>query len=362
VNPFLATVTLVLLAAALFTLPLLPALYELRRKHDAEPLSVIQQYAGDIRHFAGGFRTYIDGLRQPLQECVASGTSARGTLRDGGEYLLLGREDNSCFNSAGVMGGTTCPLVIAAGVDLVLPSGFTFIKEIYASGQFVGGEESTYRAILGDKNVHLQRASKVMRWAHATGDFQVDHDCDLYGRISSDGDMLLGSGCTFQRLNAPRIAMGSAGTKVESCRVQPSDAAPNRQAPEEPVRRRLIEGDWEIRSGEVVIGNIVSRGKLHIEAGARVCGSVKSNGEMVLDADVVVDGSLISAATMHIGPRCQIRGPVIAEHGMMIESGSQCGTAQIPTTVSAPIIDVQVGSLFFGTLWAREQGRVVPSR
>jgi predicted acyltransferase (DUF342 family) len=360
-NPFLATVTLVLATAALFALPLLPALYELRRKHDAEPLTVIQQYAGEIRHFAGGFRNYIDALRQPLQECVALGTSARGTLRDGDEYLLLGRRDNLSFGSAEKMERATCPLLVAAGVDLVLPSGWTFLKEIYASGQFVGGEESTYRAILGDKDVHLQRASKVMRWAHAAGDFQADDDCDLYGRISSDGDMLLRSGCTFQRLNAPRIAMGSAGAKVLSSRVPPSDTAPNGQAPEEPVRRRLIEGDWEIRSGVVVTGNVVSRGKLHIEAGARVRGSVKSNGEMVLDSDVVVDGSLISAATMHIGPRCQIRGPVIAEHGLVIESGSQCGTAQVPTTVSAPIMDVKAGSLFFGTLWAREQGRVVPS-
>jgi len=362
VNPFLATVTFVLATAALFTLPLLPALYELRRKHDAEPLSVIQQYSGEIRHFAGGFRKYIDGLREPLQECVASGTRVRGALQNGDEYLLLGRRDNSSFDSKGKTGGTICPLVVVAGVDLVLPSGLTFLKEIYAGGQLVGGEESTYRAILGDKNVHLQRASKVMRWAHAVGDFQADDDCDLYGRISSDGYMWLRSGCTFQRLNAPRIAMGSAGDKVKSIRVPPFVADPNGPSPEEPPRRRLIEGDWKIRSGEVVTGNIVSWGKLHIEAGARVCGSVKSNGEMVLDSDVVVDGSLISASTMHIGPRCKIHGPVIAEHGMVIESDSQCGTSQIPTTVSAPIIDAEEGSLFFGTLWARELGRVVPSR
>ena len=362
VNPFFATITLVLATAALFTLPLLPALYELRRKKDAEPLSVIQQYSGEIRYFAGGFRKYIDRLRQPLQECVALGTSATGTAPDGGEYLLLGRADNSSFTSAGKMSGATCPLVVAAGVDLALPSGITFLKEVYASGQLVGGEESTYRAILGDKNVHLSRASKVIRWAHAAGDFQADHDCDLYGRISSDGDMLLRSGCTFQRLNAPRIAMGSAGPKVKSSRVPPSVAAPNGQTLEEPVGRRLIEGDWEIRSGEVVTGNIVTRGNLRIEAGARVCGSVKSNGEMVLDSDVAVDGSLISAARMHIGPRCQIHGPVIAERGMVIESGSQFGTPQMPTSVSAPIIEVEEGSLFFGTLWAREEGRVIPSR
>jgi len=61
-NPMLAKLLLVLLAGILFTLPLLPALTELRLKRDAQPLNVVQQYGGEIRHFSYGFRTYIDDL------------------------------------------------------------------------------------------------------------------------------------------------------------------------------------------------------------------------------------------------------------------------------------------------------------
>ena len=43
-NPVLATVLLIFLAGVLFTLPLLPALMELRLKRDAQPLNVIQQH------------------------------------------------------------------------------------------------------------------------------------------------------------------------------------------------------------------------------------------------------------------------------------------------------------------------------
>jgi hypothetical protein len=55
-SPAFATLLLVLLAGVLLTIPLLPAIIELRLKRDAQPLDVIQQYGGDIRHFAYGFR------------------------------------------------------------------------------------------------------------------------------------------------------------------------------------------------------------------------------------------------------------------------------------------------------------------
>ena len=116
----------------------------------------------------------------------------------------------------------------------------------------------------------------------------------------------------------------------------------------------------EIQPGEVIVGNVVTRGKLHIGAGARVLGSVKSNKDAVLETGVSVKGSFVSAGRLQIGPRCQVSGPVIAEHGLVIETETQCGAMQTPTTVSALTIELQEGVLVFGTLWAREEGRVVP--
>lgn len=362
VNSLFAAGILFSLTALVFVLPLLPAISELRRKHDAGPLNVIQQYAGEIRHFAGGFRKCIDALRQPLSECTAQGRIARGKLGDGEEYLLLGCSDDSAFGDAGATQGAICSSVVAAGVDLILPPGLTFLKEFYAGGQLVGGEKTTYRAILGEKDVHIQHASKVMRWAHASGSLRTDTDCDLWGRISSDRDILLQVGCIFQRLNAPRIVLGSSNADLEDSRRSPSGSVEGDSISAQPRSRRLVEGDYEIASGDLIAENIVIRGKLRIGAGAKIFGSVKSNGDLVVETGVIVEGSLIGAAKMHIGPDCQVRGPVIAEHEMTIQSGAQCGSALKPTTVSAPIIDVEEGSLFFGTLWARQQGRVVPKQ
>jgi hypothetical protein len=351
-NPALSTIALILLAAILFMLPLLPALMELRLKRDAQPLNVIQQHAGEIRHFSYGFRDYIAALLEPLRECAASGTTAKGTMSDGDEYLLLGRSSDALFVSAGEK-MTNCHAVVAAGMDVVLPDGITFTKEFYAAAEFTSGETNVFRALLGEKDINLKRASTVTRWAHAIGALRAGRDCDLYGRISSDREIQLESGCAFQRLNAPCIALGRPNTEMKTVGAETTRASP-------PAGRRLVDEDLEIRAGDIVTTNIVTRGTLHIGAGARVLGSVKSGRHMRVEAGVRVEGSLISASTMHIGRDCRITGPVIAEHGMTIETGTHCGSSGTPTTVTSPTIAIADGVIVFGTIWARTEGQVVP--
>ena len=240
-NPVLATMLVVLLAGILFVLPLLPALIEMRLKRDAHPLNVVQQHAGEIRHFSYGFRRYIAALLEPLQECVASGTTAKGTMPDGDEYLLLGHASEALFLPVGAK-TANCSSVVAAGVDVVLPDGITFAKEVYAARNVTSGEKNVFRALLGEKDIHLGRANTVTRWAHAVGTLRAEHDCDLYGRISSDREIQLEFGCAFQRLNAPRIALGHLNAGA-------TDVAAETVEPLLPVGRRLIEEDFEIQAG-----------------------------------------------------------------------------------------------------------------
>jgi hypothetical protein len=135
VNPSVAILCLVLATAGLLALPLMPAIGELRKKHDAQPLSVIQQYAGEIRHFASGFRNYIEPLQQRLQECVALRMTAAGVLHQDDEYLLLGEVDQTSLSRMVGREGTTCPMLVAAGVDLVLPGGLTFRRRPVRRGR-----------------------------------------------------------------------------------------------------------------------------------------------------------------------------------------------------------------------------------
>jgi hypothetical protein len=357
VNPYIAVAVLVFLLGLMFMLPLIPALVELRRKSDALPLGVVQENAGEIRHFANSFRSYIKGLEPIMQRCVASGTTETGTLPDGEEYVVLGRAEEPLVRAIKEQDATH-PVVVAAGVDLVVPPEAAFSRDIYAGGQFEGGKKNNYRAILGERDVHLGEASRVQRWVHAVGEFTADLGCQLYGRISSDLLIRLRADCSFLRMNAPRIEIGRAASNAEAA-PRGSSLASNAGSRNSP--RFLHDGDFEVLAGQVINSNIVIRGKLHIHSGARVCGSVKSVNDMVIDDGVSVEGSLISARKMRIGPHCAIHGPVIAERKLAIAVGTRCGTLEYPTTVSAPEIEVEEGVVVFGTVWARERGQVVAS-
>ncbi len=353
-NPLLAVACLIFFAGVLLTLPVIPALIELLRPSDAEPLSVIQQHAGEIRYFADSFRAYIHHLAPDLEACRASGAKATGLMPDGAEYLVFGRGEEALTLPLKQQ-DEFCPLVIASSTDLLLPSETTFSRDIYSRGNFIGGSRNHYRAILSDKDVHLAEASTVTRWTHAVGEFTADSACQLNGRISSDVAIHLHSDCRFLRLNAPRIEIGSA--------VETDPQARPVSSTEKPIgpgisHRLLLDGDFDIAPGQVFEGDLVVRGNLRIGTGARVYGSVKCGKELILESGASITGSLISAGKMHVGPDCSIHGPVIAEHAMRIDHGSRCGAAEQPTTVSALKISTEEGVVVFGTLWARELGQV----
>ncbi len=356
-NSFLAVAALILFVSLMLMLPLVPAFVELRRKSDASPLNVVQQHAGEIRHFANSFRTYIQVLEPTLQQCVASGATASGVLSDGVEYLALGRGDDSQTLPI-QQPGAVCSVTIAAGSALVVPAEITFLRDIYAGGQFRGGDSNSYRAILGEKDVHLGHSSRVSRWVHAVGEFSAEHGCELSGRVSSDSRIRLQAGCNFLRLNAPQIDTGPVMSGGGPTRLNSED---DTNAGSGVAQRFLYDGDFAVHAGEVVTGSIVARGKLHIGAGARICGSVKSVGDMVLGTGVSVQGSLISGKQMFIGTDCAVNGPIIAERALRISAGTRCGSLQHPTTVSALRIQAEPGVAVFGTLWAREHGEVVAS-
>jgi cytoskeletal protein CcmA (bactofilin family) len=352
VNP-LAVSALILLVGFMLAIPLIPSLGELRNKSDAKPLNVIQEHAGEIRHFANGFRNYIGSVKENYEQCVATETTARGVLNDGCEYLILGKRVGA---DELLIRKDTCDVVIVAGTDFTAPDATIFSRELYAGAPFFGGVGNTYRAILGEKTVHLGAYTRVMRWVHAVKDFSAEDGCELYGRISSDQAIRLSPDTHFLRLNAPHIELGPVSPSDR--RVSPGpEAFTNTQT--RIVHRLLYDGDYEIGEGEVVTGSIVARGRLLIRAGARVLGSAKSHHELILENGVSVEGSLISASSMRIGTNCSVHGPIIAERRMKIAAGTCCGTATQPTTVSSPRIDVESGVVMYGTVWARERGRVL---
>ena len=350
-NPFAAVASLLIIACALLSVPLIPAIRELLGHSDAVPLSIIQQHAGEIRYFADSFRTYIQPLESVLRECASSGRNATGILADGTGYIVLANGNDAM---ALPLQNGECSVLIASATDLVLTSYARFAKDIYSLAGLVAGENNQYRALLADGDIYLGKRSSLLRWAHSSGGFSAGESCTLQARVSSDSRIQLAGGCTFVRLNAPRIDFG-----------QPlyTSAAPTVDPPNTALisKRTLHDGDFEIPSRETFHGNLVVRGKLHIGSGARVYGSVKSENDLFINPGAQVQGSLISERNLVIGPNCRIHGPIIAEREASIGGGTHCGEPQRLSTVSALRMKVASGVVVFGSVWAREHGEVVSS-
>ncbi|HXZ34135.1 MAG TPA: polymer-forming cytoskeletal protein [Terriglobales bacterium] len=354
-NAFLSVAALCLLTGILFVLPLLPAFREMQLSSDAAPLNVIQQHAGEIRYFADSFRTYLQPLDAILQECASSAHSVSGVMPDGTEYLVLGSGNDILALPLGKRDQLGHVLLASAG-DLTVSANSIFSRDIYARGRFVGGPNNQYRALLAEYEVHLGQGSSIMRWVHAGGELSAESACQIYGRASSDRRIRLATGCTFLRLNAPGIQFGDSPANPAPP-IHESSPSPSSITSD----RSLHDGDFEIHPEEVFRGDLVVRGRLRIGSRSRVYGRIKSGKEMVVESGAQIAGSLICATKLLIGPDCTIRGPVISEREVHIEAGTSCGTADAPTTVSAPRIDVRAGVVVFGSAWAREHGEVLAS-
>lgn len=352
-NVYFSVIALTAVTGLLILIPSIPAAVELYRKTDATPLLVIQQHAGEIRHFSEGFRAYVSELKPILDKCQNSKTTVHGKLKDKAEYFVLGDSAVASFNEVRTKDGD-CSTVVVGCTDLTAPAITHFSREIYSRGRFVGGDYNHYRAILGEKDIHLGPHSVVMRWVHSVGAFSTGDDCDLHGRISSDSAIRLGSRCGFVRVNAPRIELGRV--RPEATHLPNHIASASTTAPI--PKRYLYDEDFEIQAGQVFEGNIVTRGKLLAHRGAQIFGSIKSNKEMVLEDQVLVTGSAISSTQLEIGSNCRVHGPIIAERALYLGSGARLGTPTTPTTVSSPAIFAKENVVVFGTLWARERGEV----
>ena len=87
-NPALAFLVLCAATLLLGLLPFLPALLEWRRKTDVAPLRIARERDVDIRHFARGFRTYIQSQLPGGRTTGFTGDRClEGQLQDGTPFV-----------------------------------------------------------------------------------------------------------------------------------------------------------------------------------------------------------------------------------------------------------------------------------
>lgn len=351
-------------------LPLIPALRELMRPTDAEPLQAVGHDAGELPVFARGFRDYlarqlpaatIAGPALPASALPVTRSNGVAALSDGTSFVELDGASERLREVTRADGAV--PHVIVTTAPMTFPGGETFLLEVLARDTLTGGPGAVYRALLAERNASLGERTTVLRWVHAEGDLRVGADSTLYGRASAGGTMRLEAGVTFQRVRAERVVTGVAelSTPVAPAPLLTGTA----KFPEHTRRERTftrVDGDFTLASGTSVLGSLLVTGTLRIEDGARIAGSVKSHGDCVVGDDVTVDGAVIARGSVSVGSRCALGGPVISENDAFLGEGSAIGRPDLPASLVAQNITLASGSQVFGAVSAREMAVILTLR
>lgn len=340
-----------------FLLPVWPALRELLRPTDAEPLTMVGQDAGDLAVFADGFRAYLQRELPDLASLGSDAASRPAQLADGTPVAHVnGRlEALPELTSA----DRVVSRLVIANNPVSLPGGETFLLELYARNDLSGGPGAVYRAILGERDLRLGAGSTILRWVHAEGDLSAGDNSFLAGRASAVGTMRLGIGVRFARLRAARIVTGDAEVALPT--IPPPLTTGTMKLPGSARQAGgfiRVEGDLTIPEGASVVGTLVVAGSLHAGARSRIVGSVKVHGACDIGAGVLIEGSLITRRDARLGAGSVVLGPLVSEGTVSLGAGCAVGAPSRPASVAAAEIVCQGGVQVYGAISARTRGMI----
>jgi cytoskeletal protein CcmA (bactofilin family) len=348
----LGALGLLLVTLGWAALPLIPAIRELLRPTDVEPLTMVGRDNADIGRFARHFREWV------------SATMA------GAEGKLLRVPASPDLEPLRTLPLSSRDQVVVLERPAELDGGENFTQELWAKAEFAGGAGATYRAILGERSVSLAPRSHVLRWLHSVGILTVGEGSHLYGRTSSEREIHLGALIGFDRLGAPAIVVGSGSpapmppmadglTKLEL-----GDPHDSRLTTHDFLRRARrigghvrIDASADIPANFLVEGDLVVTGNLRLGPGTRVRGSVKTHGTLKLAQGVVIEGSLVARGDLTVGPGGWVRGPIISESALHLASGTTVGSTTTPTTVSGRTVVLSRGAVVCGHVVTEEGGQ-----
>jgi hypothetical protein len=363
-----APLGLISVTAALLAVPVTPALYELRKRGDVAPLPT-SRHDGRIENFSEVFCSRVKPLLLQLDQCRAQRKVSRTNL-DGTEVLLVGRDDFD-FDSAQMRG-------IAAVLcsNPTIPAGRAVQSDVYAEHNLTLDGGSAVRAGFAHGDIVLSTNSAVLRWMHAEGRIFLAEGSVVYGRLSAAEAIYLQPGCSFQHMHAPSILtvradggraaadlpMSDTGVSGREKSVTPEVPDPRPAViGDEPFasRRRVrVHGDFVLLPGETLNANVIATGDLRLGSGSRLFGSAKSYRDTAVEQGAIVAGSIISGRTLHLGPRCFVAGPILAERDVVLSRGARVGSLDALTTISCSTVRMAGECRLHGTVWARVRGHV----
>ncbi|HVH86241.1 MAG TPA: hypothetical protein VM912_05920 [Terriglobales bacterium] len=263
----LAPLALTASTGALLALPIAPALREWMSKRDAGPL-VTRKDDGRIENFADSLRSRCRGLASSVD--LARTSEATGFFEPAGTKIFLSTE-------SGIWAGPKqIDVLVICAAPSQLPAGFLSTDNFYAKRTLRAGENSLFRALLGEEEIVLGDNSRILRWIHAESGLSVGHGCLLFGRASSNKALTLSAGCRFEQMQAPVIYTSSDAMEIP-VRTEP---APFSKLAHAGIGRSRVHGKAHLTAGQQHRGDLVVTKTLVMEEDSSVLGSIKANDEV----------------------------------------------------------------------------------
>ncbi|MGF6210582.1 bactofilin family protein [Comamonas sp. 4034] len=311
-HSWLFGVTWLLVTAAVFLIPLYPALRELYSRSDAGAL--------EIDHLDNG-RTDYAALRMLDQLPV---------LEEMPRTAQWQQDDRG---------------------QLVIPRGQTRLMA-KTMRSVVLGFRAQIKALVSSDTVELQANSMVLHFLHANN-IHCLGPVHLARLSSAVRNIVLSPGSRFQRLSATCIftwpLKRSLGFPLDSL----GDGMPLT------VVQQRHHGDLQIPAGTVVQGGLVVTGNLRVEEMAVVTGHVKVHGSVTLAKGACVKGALFALDNIDTLGNNYIEGPLCAGKHLQLGPNSQVGSKQVPCSVSAWTIALLASVRVYGSMSAVRSGQVV---
>lgn len=211
----------------------------------------------------------------------------------------------------------------------------------------------------------------------AAGEIYLAPGAQVRASIVSETAVVLGPGCVVgvpgahATVRAPRVEVGQGvvvhGTVWSgSMRLAVGDPLGS-GPPGEPDLDDLVA--WNEVTGRGVAGNsltvapgrawdgdLVCHGDLALGPRCHAAGGLKAHGAIGLGAGCAVDGSVIAHGEVVVGAGVQVLGSVASESAVLLGPGCIVGAPGRPATVCAPRIEVALGVVVHGTVWAGDSG------
>lgn len=293
-----------ILFAVFFALPFFPAISEVIRKQDSNPLFISMDYNKDPRYFCKSFKKII--------KIAVAGLTGDHQIR---EVILSKKEEIQITKSLHVTTGEQMEMLLYVQGDMVSDANVLFNKEIYVSGNAHIGPGNILHVLAAEGNMTIADGTEFERWLDAEGDLKIGSQCHLGISASCGGRLDIADGCVFRRLYGMPVTTGTIQS-VDNMKGLSVEPLP------QPGSSFVRKTDKVVAEGSVLNGNIVFLKDVIIGRNSIVNGSVKCYGDIRLEDNVKIYGNIFADGKINVGRKAIIIGHIFSQNSILISEHS----------------------------------------